>query len=331
MGKCIISANTCGLGNRIKCLISSMRIAQRYSLKLKLFWPKNDHCHCDFEDLFQDKIEQIDEKAFQELSGSPLYGKIKESESRFTCPQQKTIINSSWRLLLFPGEICPTKFVWPWPLPIYDGKGIDFKYNSIPISLRQDILSFIHRLAPQPNILKEVEGVAQDFDKDTVSIHVRTWQDPHLNIGRCSLFDIQNVFKVLDKEAKGRFFVACDFKEVMEEIVNRYGKRVLLNPLDTFEHSRSSVEGMKVSLINLLLLTRSKKLITSYLTTYSELAWWWGGCTEHVIQIPVPFMRNIIFAYHAKKGRLPFKDGYRAGNPHVNINNQKCEFEYLRS
>ena len=42
-------------------------------------------------------------------------------------------------------------------------------------------------------------------------------------------------------------------------------------------------EGIKDDLIELYLLSKNKVLIGSFTSTYSEVAWWLGGCNEKIV------------------------------------------------
>jgi hypothetical protein len=53
-------------------------------------------------------------------------------------------------------------------------------------------------------------------------------------------------------------------------------------PKRTAVNDRTSREGMQDILIDLLLLSRNKHLVASYLSTFPELAWWLGGCQATV-------------------------------------------------
>ncbi len=42
-----------GLANRMRVIRSGISLAQKYNLKLKIYWIKRDELNCGFEDLFQ--------------------------------------------------------------------------------------------------------------------------------------------------------------------------------------------------------------------------------------------------------------------------------------
>jgi len=75
----------------------------------------------------------------------------------------------------------------------------------------------------------------------------------------------------------------------MQALVNRYGSRIISYPRRTQINDRVSREGMQDILIDLLLLSKNCTLIASYMSTYPEVAWWFGGCqaTVEIIEPPI--------------------------------------------
>ncbi|MBN2121399.1 MAG: hypothetical protein JW734_10150 [Candidatus Omnitrophica bacterium] len=291
MEKCIVSANIWGLANRMKCLVSSMRIAERYSRRLILYWPKNDHLNCDFSDLFENEIEQISEPEFKELSLSTEvlkdFSKVEVDDSDL---RSDIIINTSWRFLLFPQEKYPQKLILPNKFD--DGKGLDFKYDLVPAATKDNILAYLNRFIPRRSILDEVGKFAKNFDDNTISLQVRTWHATRQrDFPRNLFFDIKGLFKVMDNQKKSNFFVVCDSRKVIDRLLERYKGRILFHPEDNFETNHCSASGIQLSLVILLLLSKNKKLILSSVSTYSELSWWFGGCEAEVKIIPIPFLR----------------------------------------
>ena len=50
----------------------------------------------------------------------------------------------------------------------------------------------------------------------------------------------------------------------------------------TLDNSRDFTEGIQEDLIELYLLSKNKIIIGSHFSTYTEVAWWLGGCTENI-------------------------------------------------
>lgn len=268
LGQLVVSANSYGLCNRIKCLISSMRIAQKFSRRMGIYWPKNADCYCRFSDLFENPITEFNEAMLNE---------IKKKASQVQSNQY--FIVDTWRLLIFKNEL-PNDFAQAFPSK--RGNDIDHEFNRIPSAVRAEFLHYLSQLIPKKNIRKAVEEFSCQFDDRTVSFHIRSW--PDLKVRADSLFKIENVYRMMDRLEGSNFFVSCDSEDVLRKVCERYGKRAFYYPKRTFTNDRSPI-GMQDSLIDILLLAKSKKMKTSYLSTFSEMAWWYGGAMAEVEDI----------------------------------------------
>jgi hypothetical protein len=84
--------------------------------------------------------------------------------------------------------------------------------------------------------------------------------------------------------ARSRFLVVSDADEAIGDLEARYGtERVLHFPRTTSRRdSYGLAEGTREDLIDMLLLARTRTLYASYLSTFSEAAWWLGGATANV-------------------------------------------------
>lgn len=260
----VISSMDSGICNRIKCLVSSMRLAELFSRNLLLYWPQHALCGCSFGDLFENSVTQVDDRMFRRMS-------------RRAWADRDIALVYTWRLLVQANEL-GNGFAQAFPST--GGNAIDFEYNRIPKALINEYLKYLQLLIPRRYIRDEVTEFSRAFDDGTVSVNIRSWPEcePRAN----TLFRIKNVFEVMDKCGDCKFFVSCDSGTVVDKIVDRYGKRVLTYPKRTFVGDRESKEGGQDALIDLLLLAKNRKLKVSYASTFSEMAWWFGGCAAEI-------------------------------------------------
>lgn len=268
--RCIVSSNQGGLCNRLKCLISCMRLADKVSGATVLSWPEKPRCKCKFSDIFENKIIEIGDKCLRIIR-----------DERINI-HKKYILVDTWRLLTLPNEL-PDNFAKAYHSS--SGKGIDFEFERIPLPVREDFLIYINRLIPNVYIRNEVENFSKLFDDYTVSVCIRSWADRQLIEEKSradSLFRIENVYAVIDKLDGLNFFVTCDSAEVLKKIIDRYGKRVLYYPRRDFQGDRYSKEAIRDALIELLLASRNKNLKIFYGSTFCEMVWWLGGCKAAV-------------------------------------------------
>ena len=161
-----------------------------------------------------------------------------------------------------------------------DARHLDFEYERIPEYFRLVYRPFFERVQPRPEILRKVEHWAKENLDDTViGVQVRTWRDDPRRYRKYHQPSIKRLRRLLASAGpERRFFVVSDSDDILPWLASEYGKeRVLGYPRETERHlSWQSVEGISEDLIDMLLLARTKQLFASYLSTFSETAWWLG-------------------------------------------------------
>lgn len=291
--KYVVSFNLGGLSNRIKCLISAMRYSDRLSRKLILCWPASPSCNCHFSGLFENKISEINRK---------------EAEDLLAAADDKYFMVTSWAMATFPEDNIPDNFTRFRSSGT--GKDIDFEYDRIPLKARENILEYVNRLQPVQYIRKEIDEYSKKFRDDTVSLIIRTWKDETKSDHRnwMKLFSINNVYATIKKITASSIFVSCDSQWVIENLYNRYGEKILFYPKKrTIAGDRTSDAGIQDALIDLYLSSLNSRLIASYFSSFSEMAWWFGGCRAKVSFIP---SGNLIFDKYYLKGKKDFLQLY---------------------
>jgi hypothetical protein len=258
----VVSASQYGLCNRLKSLLSAMRVAERLSRSVAIYWPENNLVNCRFSDLFDNSLFEI----------PSANGRLKIRSN-----EEKYCVVDTWRLLTFPGEL-PANFAREYPST--RGGEIDGEYGRIPVSTRNAYLGYVRQLSPAATIQARVDAFAKLFNDRTVSVSVRSWPEHRLRAE--TLFRIENVFAAMDRHEGAEFFVSADSEEVMQQLLARYGRRILRCPKQTSDGDRNTRAGMQEILIDLLLLSKNRHLIASAYSTFPEVAWWLGGCMADV-------------------------------------------------
>lgn len=286
-----------GLGNRIKCLISNMRIATKLNRKLLLYWPKSFSCGADFSDLFENKFRIISDKEFKDIQKS-------EDSIRYDYypanldESKKYLLFPSWRFILLPGDL-PKDFVKTFPFE--DANSIEFEFSNVPKKLQYLFLSQLNKLKIKKSISQKVdEFIKSNGFKDVVGLHVRRNDNNPIRVKTSSneLF-FKEIEKILNENPKERFFLATDSKKTEKLFVERYNDKILT--FKKIDNDRIKAQTIEESLIELLILSKTKKILGSYLSTFTEIAWWFGGCKAEVkiigleyVKQPASSKRNIL-------------------------------------
>ena len=244
-----------------------MRWGIHLNEEVRVYWqPLPGTLNCRFSDLFIDDLE--------------IYPPFPDS-SRFM---------NAWRLVVLPDDDIPDGFdqiTARCPVPFNektaDGRHIDFAYHRIPGTLRDIYRGFLSRLTVLPSLCDRVEEFASQFDEDTVSVQIRSWPDDPER--RRSLFNINRFVQELDRlPSSAGIFLSADTDDVVKFLTDRYHGRIMTCERSTARiDSRYAPMGVQEDLVELLLLARNKKLIGSYISTFTEVAWWLGGCQADVV------------------------------------------------
>jgi hypothetical protein len=302
MKKEIIIFADWGLCNRLKCLVSCMRIADKLKRDFILYWPKNRHLGADFSDLFENEFKQLNDKEINNLKEEKKIGDtnlVKEDLNK-----KRIIVNTS-RFILFEGEV---KKGFSKEFPNEEADNIDFEFNRTPLKLKNEILKYIKKLKIKKNILR----ITKDFNEKNYlescyGVHIRrgdfsSMMDGRVKISRDELF-ITEMKNILKKEKNTKFFVSTDSLEVEARLKKDFGEKIITF-LKKGERGKGFL-GSQEALIDLLLLSKTKGLLLSYGTSFSEFAWWLGGCKAKVKIIGIEEEKNKIREKFKKNKKTP--------------------------
>ena len=122
---------------------------------------------------------------------------------------------------------------------------------------------------PQDDIQQRIEKVVNRFSARTIGVHIRR-TDNKVSIQASPL---EKFTQIMDKEIKvdtnTKFYVASDDDEVKETLKAKYPTRIIALMDDT---DRNSLEGMKFAVLDLFCLSKTKKIIGSVGSSYSQIA-----------------------------------------------------------
>jgi len=240
-----VSVNSGGLCNRIKSLISALRLDKA----ARIYWKKNHKTFCQFSDLFKNDIEinYIPEDAY-------LY--------------------DSWRFCIIKNG---TLYI-----PEDEKEYYDFKYNEVDNSVKIEIKDIIKGFVFNDYVQSQVNNF--EMPADCISVQIRTWHEkPHLE--RYRNYDINNYFEVVDKLDGRPVFVTSDHKKPVHIMTKRYGNRIITYPKRTNFGDRNTARGMQDIMVDLLLSSKNNIIVGDALSTFTEMSWFFGGYKTRIITI----------------------------------------------
>jgi len=178
---------------------------------------------------------------------------------------------------------------------IDDYKTIDFLYEKIPQHFINKYLKVIEKLEINSDILDYVNDFIKDWDTDILGVHIRTWYSDYPR----NLWHDNSLFeREIDKFPEDKkIFLCSDNPETIKYFSKKYGDRVMTHPQkmhDTFvgqihlyDQYHNDIQLIVDGFIDCLLLSKCSDIIGTYVSTFTEVAWWFGGCKARVI-LPKP-------------------------------------------
>ncbi len=291
----IISTETGGLGNRIKSWVSASRLAS----DARVFWPLTDNMPARFSDLFENSCvveslpAEFDEYKSWRLTLLP--------EDEECLPERFAVVGAGahpiirgagklwWRIrgrpderyryMLFPKQHSRRS-------TRSDARHIDLEYGRIPAELRRAYVPLFRSIRVRAEIAARAQEWANAWlAPEVIGVQVRTWRDYAPRYRKYHLPARKRLLTLMsDADPASRFFVVSDSDDIEPFLTAEFGRdRILTFPRKTSrQDSWQSPEGVVEDLIDMLLLSRTQRIFASYLSTFSETAWWLGGATAAV-------------------------------------------------
>jgi len=291
----VVSAETAGLGNRLKSWVSAMRLGR----DARVYWAVNEKVPTAFGELFANDCAVDSVPAGATVYSSWRLAMLPQDEAHLphgfatvgagAHPFVRGIGKAWWsltgrrgdryRFMLFPKQHSRRS-------TRRDARHIDLEYERIPQYFRDVYGPLFSRIVVRPEIaaLAAAWGAA-NLDPAVIGVQVRTWRDDPRRYRKYHLPAVRRLWQLLDAaEPAARFLVVSDSDEILPPLAARYGKdRILSYPRRIARAESWRVPlGTTEDLIDMLLLARTERLYASYLSTFSEVAWWLGGTKARV-------------------------------------------------
>lgn len=291
----LVSTESGGLGNRIKSWIS----ARRLSADARLYWPLTPNMPARFNELFVNDVllsevppdartykswrlavlpedEAFIPKGFAVVGGGahPIMRGIGAAWWRLTGQR-----DDRYRFMLFPKQHSRRS-------TRRDARHIDLEYGRIPEQIRAAYCPLFSELQPQHEIEQRVRAWWDRHGDDSyVGVQVRTWRDYPKRYRKYHLPARARLVRLMRAEPERvRFLVVSDSDEFIDFLSAEFGsdRIVGFDRLTQRDDSYNSAQGTIEDLIDMLLLARCQRIFASYLSTFSEVAWWLGGAQAEV-------------------------------------------------
>ena len=257
MKKRIYIIPTGGLCNRMRAIASGIFLSQQANYPITIYWNNTQGLCADFHDLFL-----------------PIQNN-----------QINIIENRKW--LYNIEKTCDYILRWPFLHCTYNVIFNHDKYRKGDFLLNEDE-KYTHKnplfischsmcqhanlkalFVPRPEIQEQIDRIHTLYEKNTIGVHIRRTD----NIQAINNSPIQSFYHILAEEIKKdssvKFYLASDDKNVKKDFLEKFPNRIITCNNKT---ERNSLEGMKAAVTDLFCLSKTRKIIGSDYSSYSQIA-----------------------------------------------------------
>lgn len=257
----IIIEPCAGLGNRLLGLGSAYAVAKKLDRKLVVMWKREVGCNIRFQELFDLPFEVVEisenglkKEPVAQILGDRAKKKWRNSADRFLeCDEVEKIkeregYEGLFRLI----EQTPVIYLKAFgPICEVTAEGYSF-------------------VKPSKNIEEKGAYLFRELTGQCVGVHVRRTDHTEAIANSPLALFAERMKKELETAADISFFVATDDKEVRRELKELLPDAKLIFPQsDVID--RDSKEGIEEAFIEMLALSKCRKILGSYNSTFSLL------------------------------------------------------------
>ncbi len=230
-------------------------------MECRILWKHDDGISCDFSDLFEqnDKVKLLSEKRSLEiLEAMDNYNRILFRLKNWVTKDFK-LVRDGRRVQ--SNHVLTPKVIWA------------STYSTICVhswsefGLNQEYFSF---LEPVGSVSKEIDRIDTHHRLDQcIGIHIRG-TDNALSKANSPPFIFENVISdLIKKDGKSKFYLVTDEPLLGTRLSELFKPNLIFYPRP---QNRNTIEGVQGALIDLYCLSRTKRVLGSYYSSFSRVA-----------------------------------------------------------
>lgn len=270
----IIIEPCAGLGNRLLGLGSAYAVAQKLNRELLVIWKREVGCNVKAAELFDlpMQVMEISENGWKKGPIEHLRSNLVKKEYRgkatlfLECDDVERIkAEGGYEKLLSVIEKEPTIYIKSFgPICEIDASCYTF-------------------LKPSATIQAKGASLLKQLDEHTVGVHVRRTDHTEAIANSPLALFAERMKAELEVDAGTKFFVATDDETVKRELREMLPEvKLIFNESGIID--RNSKEGLEDALIEMLALSKGRKILGSYNSTFSLLPSYIGNIPLEVVK-----------------------------------------------
>ncbi len=262
-----------GIANRMRALASGIALANDLNVDYKIIWQQNWELNARFEDIFQ---------PCPFVSGRINYpGKIKYC-THFSIPRLKNLYISKLFLKRFRAYLSSEDSVYR-EIITHDDSDIAIKKMFLDglndkkdcfIQGGTNMYAFsddLYTCLFQPNglIKKRLENQMAILGQECYGVHIRRTDNLQSIAHSPDYLFIKEIKSILDEKPDAKFYLATDSEDVKKNFKKIFGDRILHSAMVA---DRNSVQGIQEAAVELFTLSKTKYILGSFYSSFSEAA-----------------------------------------------------------
>lgn len=281
-----------GLCNRMRTVDTAATLVEKLEKRLVVFWGRDIYLNCRYCDLFKastyfDVIEEnqwLGRKAlFPYLPGSTPSSSFRSLLYSFTKSAYR-IENEIWfedfeeALASLSAEVKPESMrnmkefeemsfahITPLLTPLY-GRGNAFICTAWKLVPEHN---YARHFVPIESLMNRINKTASNYST-TIGVHIRRG-DHRLATAYSSLEKFTSIMRQeLDYKSDSTFYLTTDCKQTEEQLLRQFPNKILTSPKSSYD--RNTAGGIQDALVDLYALSKTKKILGSYYSSFSEVA-----------------------------------------------------------
>ena len=255
-----------GIGNRIKGLANFYARGYRRFLVL---WNTENWVTERWDRLFELRDTQV----CALYPGCACYAVLKFLLRRFMPVGIVREEAPFWSFIL-PPQLQRDEFRHHWHFAKVPSYSVDWWFNRVPNDVREYYRLFFEALKPAPEVCRKIGD--QNYGVGLVGVQIR---NTNLAADMKDVASLETMFRIMETfPCDRKFFVSCMTEEVSQKVHERFGDRVV-------ELKNKDYKSMIDAVADMWILGQCAEMIVSPESTFSEVAWWWGGCRSQVTMV----------------------------------------------
>lgn len=273
-GKTLVLRPIGGLCNRLRALGSAMELAAWQQRRLTVLWHVNDELGARFDELFEPvagvTVVPIAERAPRDWprKWAHAYAMLPDSPPvRLLAALHR---RACFDRVFLPPECLRRAAEQTGYKDVRDCRRLLFIYYDWLVN-GQVQFAF---LRPRKEIAERIDRIAGRFGPRTIGVHIRRTDSAEaIRRSPLELF-VRRLEELAEKDPATTIFLATDDPAVEASMIRHFGNRIL--PADR-TYGRSDLPGIQSGVVDLFCLSRTSRILGSFISSFSETAARLGG------------------------------------------------------